>query len=346
MQSKDHSIPKIGSMAEDKVAAEVAEYVRFHNDDKEDRTGERKGNYAAMVNAYYNLATDFYEWGWGQSFHFAVQAYTESFQTSIVRHEHYLALRLQLEKGWRVLDVGCGVGGPARNIAHFAKCNVTGLNNNQYQVDRATALSTRQGLRDSTNFVKGDFMKQPFEDNTFDAVYQIEATAHAPDKVGCYKEIFRVLKPGQLFGGYEWCLTDKYDPSNPQHRQIKKGIEEGDGLPDIATCNEVVEALKEAGFEIVEAFDAAHLHRPDFDYPWFYYLTPGYNRPSRFQFTPAGKYLTKKVLGLAEKLHIVPAGTNGVSGFLMTAAEALSAGGEQDLFTPMFFHLARKPLDN
>ena len=55
------------------------------------------------------------------------------------------------------------------------------------QVDRATALSTRQGLRDSTNFVKGDFMKQPFEDNTFDAVYQIEATAHAPDKVGCYK---------------------------------------------------------------------------------------------------------------------------------------------------------------
>jgi sterol 24-C-methyltransferase len=35
-------------------------------------------------------------------------------------------------------------------------------------------------------------------------------------------EIFRVLKPGQLFGGYEWCLTDKYDPSNPQHRQIKK----------------------------------------------------------------------------------------------------------------------------
>lgn len=95
MQSKDHSIPKIGSMAEDKVAAEVAEYVRFHNDDKEDRTAERKGKYADMVNAYYNLATDFYEWGWGQSFHFAVQAYTESFQTSIVRHEHYLALRLR-----------------------------------------------------------------------------------------------------------------------------------------------------------------------------------------------------------------------------------------------------------
>jgi len=38
-------------------------------------------------------------------------------------------------------------------------------------------------------------------------------------------EILRVLKPGQLFAGYEWCLTDKYDPSNPQHSQIKKVIE-------------------------------------------------------------------------------------------------------------------------
>ncbi len=44
-------------------------------------------------------------------------------------------------------------------------------------------------------------MKQPFEDNTFDGVYQIEATAHAPDKVACYAEILRVLKPGQIFGG-------------------------------------------------------------------------------------------------------------------------------------------------
>lgn len=345
MQSKDHTIPKIGSMAQEKVIEEVTSYVQFHNDKDVDRTSERKSNYAKMVNAYYNLATDFYEWGWGQSFHFANQTYTESFQTSIVRHEHYLALRLGLQKGWKVLDVGCGVGGPARNIAHFAKCHVTGLNNNQYQVDRATSLTTRQGLRDLAKFVKGDFMQQPFEDNTFDAVYQIEATAHAPDKVGCYREILRVLKPGQLFAGYEWCLTDKYDPTDPEHRKIKKGIEEGDGLPDIATCDQVVEALKEAGFEIVEAFDAAHLYRPSYDYPWYYYLTPGYNRPSRFQFTPLGKFLMGKALGLAEKVGVVPAGTNGVSGFLMTAAEALSAGGQQDIFTPMFFHLARKPLE-
>jgi len=49
------------------------------------------------------------------------------------------------------------------------------------------ALTMRQGLAELASFVKGDFMQQPFEDNIFDAVYQIEATAHAPDKVKCYR---------------------------------------------------------------------------------------------------------------------------------------------------------------
>jgi len=46
-----------------------------------------------------------------------------------------------------------------------------------------------------------------------------------------YGEIFRVLKPGQYFACYEWCLTPKYDKNNELHRLIKKKIEEGDGLP-------------------------------------------------------------------------------------------------------------------
>lgn len=57
--------------------------------------------------------------------------------------------------------------------------------------------------------VQGDFMKLPFPDNTFDAVFAIESTCHAPDRSGVYGEIMRVLKPGGTFACYEWCLTDK-----------------------------------------------------------------------------------------------------------------------------------------
>ena len=64
--------------------------------------------------------------------------------------------------------------------------------------------------------------------------YAIEATCHAPSRQGVYGEIFRVLKPGARFACYEWCLTDKFDKNNLEHQFIKKKIEEGDGLPDMA----------------------------------------------------------------------------------------------------------------
>ncbi len=80
-------------MDKDTVKTEVEEYVALHNE-AHNSAADRKANYERLVNAYYNLATDFYEWGWGQSFHFAPQAYTEQFQTAIIRHEHYLAHRI------------------------------------------------------------------------------------------------------------------------------------------------------------------------------------------------------------------------------------------------------------
>ena len=68
-------------------------------------------------------------------------------------------------------------------------------------------------------------MAIPYQPATFDAVYAIEATCHAPDKDGVYSEIFRVLKPGSSFAGYEWCMTDNYNPSDVTHRAIKLGVE-------------------------------------------------------------------------------------------------------------------------
>ena len=164
----------------------------------------------------------------------------------------------------KVLDVGCGIGGPMRNICKFTGADVTGLTLNQYQVDRGNELcradahfyngpGTKEEIR--CRSVQGDFMKQPFADSSFDAAYAIEATCHAPNRLGCYSEIYRVLKPGSIFACYEWCLTDKYDPENPEHVLIKKQIEEGDGLPDIVSKQHCLKALEEAGFEILEERD-------------------------------------------------------------------------------------------
>lgn len=111
-----------------------------------------------MTRHYYNLATDLYEYGWGQSFHFCRFAYGESFRQAIARHEHYLAHMMGLRDGMRVLDVGCGVGGPAREIVKFSGANVIGLNNNDYQIERATRYAEKEGLSHKLKYTKGDFM--------------------------------------------------------------------------------------------------------------------------------------------------------------------------------------------
>lgn len=107
---------------------------------------------------YYNLATDLYEYGWSQCFHFCRFAYGETFHRAIARHEHYLAHNIGIRPGMKVLDVGCGVGGPAREIVKFTGAHVTGLNINEYQVARATNYARQEGLSHKMKFVQGDFM--------------------------------------------------------------------------------------------------------------------------------------------------------------------------------------------
>lgn len=63
-----------------------------------------------------------------------------------------------IKENMRVLDVGCGVGGPAREICKFTGANIVGLNNNDYQIARATRYAEKEGLAHKLSFTKGDFM--------------------------------------------------------------------------------------------------------------------------------------------------------------------------------------------
>ncbi len=70
---------------------------------------------------------------------------------------------------------------------------------------------------------------------------------------------------GKTFACYEWCMTDKYDPSNARHNAIKLGIEEGDGIPCLDTTAECLRALRAVGFEVIESCDMVTKG----DHPWF-----------------------------------------------------------------------------
>ncbi|KAI5308166.1 Delta(24)-sterol C-methyltransferase, partial [Ascosphaera atra] len=309
----------------------------------------RRDEYATLTRHYYNLATDFYEYGWGSCFHFCRFTKGEPFRQAIARHEHYLAHTMGLREEQLVLDVGCGVGGPAREMVKFAGVNVVGINNNDYQIERATHYAAKEGLSEKLRFTKGDFMQMPFGDATFDAVYAIEATVHAPSLEDIYKEIFRVLKPGGTFGVYEWVMTDKYDPNNEEHREVRLGIEQGDGISNMDTAAEAVRAIKAAGFELLVNEDLAE--RPD-PVPWYYpiagqlkYASSLWDLFSVFRMTRLGRSTLNYTLGAMERIGVMPTGSKKTGESLAYAADCLVKGGEMKLFTPMYLMVGKKPAE-
>ncbi len=185
-----------------------------------------------------------------------------------------------------------------------------------------------------------------FPDNTFDAVYAIEATVHAPKLVGVYSEIHRVLKPGGVFGVYEWLMTDNYDNDNVEHRRIRLMIEEGDGISNMVTISEGVQAMKDAGFELLHHEDLAA--RGD-ALPWWWplagemkYMQSYLDFFTVFRMTHTARSLVHAFTGLLEIVGLAPKGTKKTADALAVAADGLVAGAKLNLFTPMYLMVGRK----
>lgn len=322
-----------------RVDAEIRAYTDLFR--PEATVDDRRGQYATMVNQYYDLVTDFYEYGWGQSFHFAPRHRGETFRESLIRYEATLAVRIGATPDHHLLDVGCGVGGPMRNLAQLTRARITGINNNDYQIDRGNRHNAAAGLAERCQLAKGDFMALPFRDNTFDGAYQIEATCHAPDRAGVFAEVLRVLKPGAVFAGYEWVLTDKFDPNNAEHRQVIHDVEEGDALPALGPAKHIDAALAAAGFEAITCVDVAPTADPET--PWFRALTGKDLSVQGFARTTLGRAVTHNAVRVMEAARLAPKGSTQVSALLNKAADALVRAGELGIFTPMYLHVARKP---
>jgi sterol 24-C-methyltransferase len=187
-----------------------------------------------------------------------------------------------------------------------------------------------------------------FPENTFDAVYAIEATVHAPSLEGVYSQIFRVLKPGGVFGVYEWLMTEDYDNDNPRHREIRLGIEIGDGISNMVKISEALEAIKAAGFELECNEDLAE--RPDAR-PWYYPLDGDFSHVGTLgdiftiaRMTKFGRAMVHRFIGALEAVGLAPQGMRKTADSLAIGADALVAGGKEKLFTPMYLMVARKPV--
>jgi ubiquinone/menaquinone biosynthesis C-methylase UbiE len=107
-----------------------------------------------------------------------------------------IANRLDIERTDHVLDVGSGIGGPARYFADRFGCRVTGIDLTGEFCVVARSLTHAVGGNARAEFVQGDALAMPFIDGTFDGAYSMNVSMNIPDKRRLYAEIHRVLKRG------------------------------------------------------------------------------------------------------------------------------------------------------
>lgn len=322
------------------LSAALDDYRELRNPkDAPSRGGAR--SHSALVSRYYDIVTPFYEYAWGNSFHFSPRRPGERLADAHRRHEEGVARLLDLRPGMRVADVGCGVGGPMAAIAGVSGASVTGLNNNAHQIARGERMLRKRGLEDRCGFLLGDFMHVPLDDGHFDAAYSFDAMCHAPDTGALFRELFRLLRPGGEIAAVDWCLTERFDSEDPRHRDVRARIEFGNATPDLLTTREQVDAAGAAGFEVLAATDQAATSHPRT--PWYRSLQGRDFSLSSLPRLPAGRRFTAAATRVLERLRILPAGTSEAAELLNVAADALVEGGELGIFTPSFLVHARKP---
>lgn len=154
---------------------------------------------------------------------------------------------LRLTPGMTVLDVGCGLGGPARQVARDSGCKVVGIDITPAYVDAARALTDTAGPAERVRFVCADVAA--LEPAAFDAAYTMHVQMNVADKKAFFGEIAQRLKPGARFATFEVCRTGEASPALP----LPWSLDGTDSF--LATAEQLRVAIESGGFELVEWVD-------------------------------------------------------------------------------------------
>ena len=153
-----------------------------------------------------------------------------------------LADRLPIEAGQHILDIGCGIGGPARYLAQRFGCKVSGVDITAPFVEAANRLTSLLEMDGRVVVDLGDGQQLPYDAETFDGGYTQHVTMNVSDRAQFFAEAYRVLKPGAFFALTEHGLGPAGDPHYPV-----PWSEDG-SMAYLETPERTVAYLQDAGF--------------------------------------------------------------------------------------------------
>ncbi|MGH7153275.1 MAG: class I SAM-dependent methyltransferase [Acetobacteraceae bacterium] len=160
-----------------------------------------------------------------------------------------LAGRLRPQSNERLLDIGSGIGGPARWMAVHFGCHVTGIDLTRAFCEAAEALTAACGLNHRVQIVQGSATALPFPDAGFDRAWSQNALMNIADKQRFYREAFRVLRPGAMFAVDQIGAGQTGSPTYPMPWA---SVAETSFL---STPEQIRADITSAGFEIIELND-------------------------------------------------------------------------------------------
>ncbi|SEO87978.1 SAM-dependent methyltransferase [Actinacidiphila rubida] len=164
---------------------------------------------------------------------------------------------LALTAGTTALDVGSGLGGPARQIARTTGCNVVGVDITPAYVDAAQALTDAAGLTAQTKFYRSDIGS--FDQTGFDAAYTIHVQMNIADKKAFYSEIARRLRAGGRLAIFEVCRSADGVPALPLPWSL-------DGTDShLTTADDLRDTIQSSGFTLLDWADDSAWARQWFD---------------------------------------------------------------------------------
>ncbi len=145
----------------------------------------------------------------------------------------------------QLVDVGCGLGGTSRFVAERYGSKVTGIDLTPEYITTGETLCTWLGLDNLVDLQQGNALKLPFDNGVFDGGYMMHVGMNIKDKVGLYKEIFRVLRPGATFG--------VYDVMRVEEGELKYPVPWATTAHEsaVASPRQYKQAMDEAGFRVV-----------------------------------------------------------------------------------------------
>jgi ubiquinone/menaquinone biosynthesis C-methylase UbiE len=209
---------------------------------------------AELVDLYYTLCIPFYREFLGEHWHTGFYDPVGPIGTGDqLRMERVVAASAGLAAGMQVLDVGCGIGGPACHLARVTGVQVRGLTPNEAQLDIARACAERQRLGDRVIFDRGFADALPYPDASFDAVLFFESACHFPDRPAFFAEALRVLRAGGRLAGQDWVASDR--APEPLRQAWSRRVESTWAIPALGTVSGYAAQMAAAGFEVREAVD-------------------------------------------------------------------------------------------